>query len=231
MSYNETTLAVNRYVPGVGWTEAKALDRVNGDLGESLGSEDVVALGGGDFLAVWTRKSNSGQTAEIMVSRYSATTSEWSAPEPVYGPTPGTIWYTAVDSDGQGKVVIAWILENDNGYRTDVHATLFDAQGSLWSTPALLETDTDLAYQVEGAIDSSGRAVVAWVRSPPSVGTSVPMAVRYEPSTETWGTPRPLAAEDSGNNWDPSVAVGGDPTRAAAVWIRQPSSVMGLILE
>lgn len=231
MSYNETIIAVNQYVPGVGWTEAQVLERVDGDLGGSVGNEDVVALGSGNFLAIWGRRSHSGETAEIVVSRYSAATSEWSAPQVVYGPAQGIIWDLAVDSDGKGKVLVAWILESDNGYRTEVHAMLFDAQGSGWSSPASLETDTDLAAQVIGAIDSTGRAIVAWVQYPVSSTYSVPMAVRYEPATATWDTPRPLAAENDGSHWNPAVAVGGDPTRAAFVWVKQPSLVMGLILE
>lgn len=142
--------------PSAGWSAAAALSAA----AETATSPTAVVRPDGSVVAAWAAKRSADAVIEASVWTSSA---GWSTPVVVSRTGLSFAGPVQAGVDGTGHVLAAWAQVDPSGVITVASATLPPA-GS-WSAPATLATPTASAIrQVSVAVNSSGAAVVGWIR-------------------------------------------------------------------
>ena len=181
-------LAVLAQVSG-SWRAPETIATTEDNLEPSVGFD-----GTGRALAVWSELSSTGAYRILHAARPSG--GVWSAPSVLTALSFAYAPRIAVAPNGQAVVAFE--------RNTQIQAARFD--GSVWSPPVALVTQSGGSNprNVSVAIDTSGRAIVAWYGSD---GTRSRAYASVSVGGDTWTPPQALDGYDAGT---PQVAVNGD---------------------
>ncbi|WP_431265857.1 Ig-like domain-containing protein [Roseateles chitinivorans] len=143
----------------------------------------------GNAAVVWTEAVAGGYPVQI--SRYTAGSDTWAAPETV-STAPGTGDWPQVRMDAGGNTFVLW-QQSSAGNAFAVNVARYDAAGSTWTRPPALDPITPAAVgsPYRGfpslTVDAAGNAMVFWTRD---VGGNVYRLfnARYDSATASWGT-------------------------------------------
>jgi hypothetical protein len=189
---------------GTGWGTAELIE--TGDAGNAF--DPQVALdSSGNAIAVW--QQNDGAINNIYANRFNGT--DWGTAELIetntgYAGTP----QIAVDSNGHAIAV--WSQRNDPNNNVSIYANRFN--GTDWGTAELIETgDAGNTGTPQVAVDSNGNAIAVWEQYDGANNNIY--ANRFNGTG--WGTAELIETGDSGNAFDPQVALDSSGN-AIAVW-------------
>ena len=142
--------------PAAGWSNAATLSAAT----ETATSPTAVARPDGSVVVAWAARRSAD--AVIRSSAWTAS-GGWSTPVVVSRTGLSFAGPVQVGVDGSGNVLAAWAQVDASGVISVASATLSPA-GS-WSAPATLATPAASAIrQVAVAVNSSGAAIVGWIR-------------------------------------------------------------------
>ncbi len=114
----------------------------------------------------------------------------------------GSAAQVVMDSSGNGVVV--W--QQFNGTVTSVYATRYTV-GAGWAMPGSISTGSvGVAVNPQIVMDGSGNAIAVWRQYDASAHYSI-WASRYVAATMAWGSPVLIESDDSGDAFDPQLAV------------------------
>ncbi|MBL8266075.1 hypothetical protein, partial [Steroidobacter sp.] len=175
-----TDCIVRRYVASTStWSDAVTLDTSNTQAAHQ--ARVAVDRSTGNAIVSWTQSDG---TAESMyVSRYTASTNTWGAPEVLEnssaavnpGPENNAISYAG------GHAAAAW-LQVDGAVNSIYLSRLVNG---VWTAPVVVDTSAEQALHPEVAIDSSGNVTVVW-RQRDSGGDYRINARRWTNNTQTF---------------------------------------------
>lgn len=145
------------YTAGTGWADASMLS--DGTSGAYYPQINFDAQG--NATAVWKQFGSS--YADIMASRYSASTGSWGSAELIENLDAGSAYDPQLDTDGSGNVIAVWYQHD--GTRNNIMTNRYDASTNTWGTAELLETeDTGAANATQISVNASGDAIAVWVQ-------------------------------------------------------------------
>jgi hypothetical protein len=143
--------------PSAGWSTVTAVS----PAGQTAASPAVVMRPDGSAVLAWAAQRTADTVIESAVWTAAA---GWSAPVVVSGTGMSFTGPVALGVDGAGNVLAAWGRYNSSTGAISVAGATLPATGS-WSAPAVLATPAVTAIrQVSVAVNSSGAAVVGWIR-------------------------------------------------------------------
>ena len=201
-----TNVWANRYDVGTGWGTAELIENMDS---ENAYDPQVAVDSSGDATAVWIQWD--GSLNNIWSNRYVVGTG-WDSAVLIETDDAGHASNPQVAIDGSGNAIAVW--QQDDGDRSNIWSNQY-VVGTGWGTPTLIETnDAGSARNPQVAVDDSGNAMVVWEHFD---GTRYDIwSNRYDVGTG-WGTAVLIEAIDTGNAYDPQVAVDAD-SNAIAVW-------------
>lgn len=142
----------------------------------------------GNAVVAWVQSDGTANT--VYASRYAASGGAWTAPVALESlSTAAADPQVAVNA--AGKAIVVW-RQPASGTSTpnNLYASRFD--GSAWSVPTLLETNSaDITGPATVALDAVGNASVAWLQD----ATANVYLARYTAASNTWSTPSFTAIE------------------------------------
>jgi hypothetical protein len=202
----------NRYVTGSGWDTPTLIQT------ESAGDardQRIAFDSNGNAIAVWTQTNITG-IYHVVVNRYSMG-SGWGTAAHLETADDG-VSRPQVSFDNNGNAFAVW-EQRSPGHSVGIWVNRYTATGTGtgWSTPTLIETDSeDGATMSQIAIDSNGKAIVVWEQFEHTGEHRANIwANRYIP-TNGWGTAT-LIEGNEGDALSPYVAVDANGN-AIAVW-------------
>jgi hypothetical protein len=197
----------SRSTPHLGWEPARELDTVHpGDV-----QRPAVAVNEAGFgVAVW--ELHEGGRVDLYVTEYTPG-SGWSAPHPLETRAE-PVSTPRVEVDAQGNALVVW--RQSDGTAESVWAARLVKDGG-WSAPLLLELEAGAATVPALALESSGRALAAWLQ-PDAAGTMRVRASRFVPGSG-WTSPEQAAAFGAG----PSVSAALSADGSAFILFREAS--------
>ena len=170
---------------------------------------NVAVDANGNAIAVW--EQSDGIRNNIWANRYDAATG-WGTATLIETDDSGNAWVPNVAVDANGNAIAVW--EQSDGNRNNIWANRYDAVTG-WGTATLIETDdTADAWFPKVAVDANGNAIAVWSQHG-ATRFSI-WANRYDAVTG-WGTATLIETDDTGDAWNPSVAVDANGN-ALAVW-------------
>lgn len=116
----------------------------------------------GNGAAVWSQFD--GLRKNIWASRYTASTTTWSAPVLVETNNGGDADFPQLALDSAGNALVVW--EQSDSTRRNIWANRYTAANQRWGIAQLLETDdVSFANAPHLAIDADGNGMVVWEQS------------------------------------------------------------------
>ena len=179
---------------------------------ETANVPEVAVNANGNAVAVW--RQSDGTRTNIWANRYDAIGGSWGTAELIETTNAGDARFPRVSIAPSGDATAVW--EQSDGTRFSIWANRYDTAGGNWGTAALIETDdTGDATSARLAVDSNGNVTAVWDQGD---GSRLNVwANRYDAAAGTWGTPRLLETDNTGDATGPEVAV--DPNGVVmAVW-------------
>jgi hypothetical protein len=144
-------------IPSVGWSSAAVVS----PAGQTASSPAAVVRPGGSVVLAWSAQRSADTVIESSVWTASA---GWSTPVVVSRTGMSFTGPVALGADGTGNVLAAWGQYDPSSGAISVASATLSAAGS-WSASAILATPAGSAIrQVSVAVNSSGAAVVGWIR-------------------------------------------------------------------
>ncbi len=201
----------SRSSPHAGWEPARELDTVHlGDV-----ERPAVAVNEAGFgVAVW--ELHGGARVDLYAAEYTPGPG-WGEPrlletrdEPVSTPRVGV--------DAEGNALVVW--RQADGTAESLWAARL-VKGSGWGVPLLLELDAGATTVPALALESSGRAVAAWLQ-PDTGGTVRVRASRFVPGSG-WTPPEQAAASGEGLSVSAALSANG----SALLLFRGPDASRG----
>lgn len=195
----------NRYVVGIGWGLAVAVEADN--TADAL-SPRVAVDPAGNAIAVWYKSD--GTRTNIWANRY--TSLGWGTPALIETDNAGDARFPEIGVDSAGNAIVVW--QQSNGSYNSVWANRYSV-ATGWGTAVTIESQTAYANTPDIAIDRNGNAIAVWTQGNPT--RSNIWMNRYSIATG-WGTESAIETGD----FDSSLAkVAIDPSgNALAVWQR-----------
>jgi hypothetical protein len=121
--------------------------------------------------------------------------------------------------DSNGNAIAVWAQRNDPNNNVSIYANRFN--GTNWGTAELIETgDAGNAGTPQVAVDSNGNAIAVW-RQYDGTKNNI-YANRFNGTA--WGTAELIETGDSGNAFDPQVALDSNGN-AIAVWYQDDGTI------
>ena len=210
----------NRYDAGTdSWGSAALIETDNSG---SASYPEVAVDASGNAVAVW--QQSDGARDNIWVNRYDAGTDSWDTAALIETDNSGPAYEPQVAVDASGNAVAVW--QQSDGTRFNIQANRYDAGTDSWGTAALIETDNSgSAGPAQVAVGASGNAVAVWRQYDGSVFNV--WVNRYDAGTDSWGTAVLIETDNTGNAYDPQVAVDASGN-AVAVWRQQDGGVINI---
>jgi hypothetical protein len=199
-----------RYVPGSGWESPQ---RIETGTGNSF-SPQVAMDANGNAVAVWLQAAGAGEE-DVFANRYVAG-SGWGQAQLVSNLSElGEANEVQIAMDASGNALVIWRQTDSQTLDQNLWFNRYTTR-SGWGTPDLLERVPGDARSPQIASTASGTAMAIW-RQENEAGTRTSiMASRYQPSSG-WATPELVEKDDSGDAFDPQVALDANGN-AMAVW-------------
>ncbi len=154
-SNNQKRIYFNRYVPGSGWGTASLVDGLSGDADYPK----IAVDGSNNAISVWRQVDGSFTN---LYASYRPAGGNWQAQvaiETIDGAFDGE---PVVVMNSNGTAFAAWIQADGTTY--SVYANRFTPTDG-WGTAQLLETSSNIASDVDIAIDSNGNAFAVWAQN------------------------------------------------------------------
>ena len=194
----------NRFVPDVGWGTAELIETGAGDVFNPQVAVDPQ----GNATAVWNQ--DDGTRLNMWANRFVPGVG-WGTATLIETDDAGLALLPQVSVDPQGNATAVW--QQDDGTRHNIWANRFVPDVG-WGTAELIETDGAGANGAQVAVDPQGNAVAVWNQHGGS--RSNIWANRFVPGVG-WGTAELIETEDTGDAFNPQVAVDSQGN-AVAVW-------------
>lgn len=190
----------------------------------------IAANDSGDAVAVWVEREWSAASctggisgAEVWVSRYSASSSTWTAPQRISQDAPAdfTMYGSSplVALDASGRALAVWLHAISTGPTQIVYSRF---NGTTWSAPAQVSNGLRNTAEPTLGMDAGGNAVAVWRQdtnvSSPSVTNM--WAARFNATSSAWSTSLQIGSTDLGTTDGterPRLAVNA-AGNAVAVW-------------
>ncbi len=217
------TVWSRRYANG-SWSPSEQIDGV--DLTSSTFNHgiDMAVDSSGNVIAAWVQDNSI-----IWANRYDALADSWGTPT-LLSTSVRNVQQPAVGVDGFGDFTVVWLQDTlafDPGQSAGgpSNPTLYASRYSAgsWATATRVGhtdlADWDGAERVDLAVNPAGTAVAVWEQTRiPAAGPTVWSVdtVRYNPVTDTWGTPESIVTHSIYTSW-PDVAL-DDIGNAIATW-------------
>jgi hypothetical protein len=145
-------LYAQKYVPGIGWDAAQAIDDNTGRCDYPR----IVADNTGDAIAVWQQYD--GTSTRVYTNQLTAVSS-WGTPTIVSSSTSTGAYAPEIAINKSGSAMAVW-YENNNGTFNAYARSFTPSMG--WDAVQSIETGTSNAYEVHVAIDDAGTAIALW---------------------------------------------------------------------
>jgi len=175
-SEGSLNIYANYYTPGAGWGTAETIENNTGDTYFAKVGFD----GSGNAIAVWAQ--NDGSQFSVYGNRFvvgagwgNATLLETIDTQPA-----DFVMNPLLAVDTSGNAIVVW--PHSDGTRDNLWSNRYDVNTG-WGTAGLLESHDEKAAFPELAMNSSGTAIVVWVKYNESTGTASYLSRRYIPGT------------------------------------------------
>ena len=213
-SWLNATVWVRRYSSGA-WSAPEQIDGIDLASFTFMHGMDIVVDTAGNVVVTWIQDN-----AVIWANRYDAASGSWGTATRQSNSI-RNVQEPALGADGQGNFTIAWLQDTqpyDSGQTAGGprNPTLYASRYSSGWTPAAQVGHTDIqdwesAERVDLAVNADGTAVAVWeqTRNAPGGGSDWSVdTVRYDPLTDTWGSPETVYSQSIYTSW-PDVAIDG----------------------
>jgi len=197
----------SRYVPINGWTTPELIEKDNN--GDAYGPQIAIDATG-NALVVWYQNLNFNFV--VWANRYSPS-SGWEKATPLMSGKKSDAKYPQVAFDNQGNAVAVWSI--DGLTTTGIWAARYVASKG-WDKAVRVESSGERAYDVQIAIDATGKALVVWVQSD-GMRDSI-WGNWYVPETG-WDVPVLLETNHTDNASFPQVVMDASGN-ALVVWVQ-----------
>lgn len=197
-------LWANRYVAGSGWGTPELIE--HNDVGAAVYPR-IAMTGTGDAFVVW--RFIVGGRSDIMGNHY-VVGSGWGTEQFIETDNSGSALEPRISVDAAGNGMAIW--RQSNGTRYVVYTSGYDP-ATGWGAPVQIEDSTGSAISPQLAFAPNGDAVVVWSQSD---GTRYSIWSNRHTATG-WSTPLLLETDDSGDAYNPQVALTSDG-EVLAVW-------------
>ncbi|MGC3979727.1 MAG: Ig-like domain-containing protein [Steroidobacteraceae bacterium] len=217
-----TRILTNHFSPGQGWSGVEFLRSAS--YANSYVSDESVKVAmnaDGTGVAAWSRGDGINGLETIWTSRYSPT-SGWTTPISITGAADDDGGAPAVSIDSKGNALAIWPKYLSPGY--GLVASYYDVT-SGWSSPQLLQSNSDQIWAPQVVFDSSGNALAIWAQA--EVSSSTLWSGRYA-SGEGWSSAQKIGGYAVGavNNPAINICKNGD---AIAIWSQSNSANNGIL--
>jgi hypothetical protein len=209
------TVWSRRYANGA-WSAAEQIDGADLAAFIFMHGMDLASDGGGNVVASWIEDN-----AVIWVNRYDAASDSWGTPAALSNSV-RLVQEPALGADSQGRFTVVWLQDTQpydpgqtaGGPRNPtLYSSRYDA--GAWGAAAQVG-HTDIinwegAERVDLAVNADGTAVAVWEQTRDAGGGDTDWSVdtvRYDPLSDTWGTPETIYSQSIYTSW-PDVAVDG----------------------
>jgi VCBS repeat-containing protein len=173
------------------------------------GQQTVSFDDAGNFVVVWTSKSQDGDGYGVYARRYAADGTALTGEILVNTTTNGDQMYASVASDAAGNFVVTWTSDGQDGNKTGVYARRFAGDGTALTGEILVNTTTsgDQQNSVIGMNRVTGDFVIAWQGQ----GTGDSQGIFYRRfaanGTALDGSEQRANSTDAGAEENPAVAM------------------------
>ena len=174
----------------------------------------------GNAIAVWRHED--GSYYSTYANYYTASTQTWGTEEVIESANDGNAESQKIAIDSSGHAIAVW--SQANSAYNDILVNEY-TPGSGWGTAATIAVGNNGnggARDPQLAFDSNDNAIVAW-REWDGTNTSI-YAIRYNASTDSWGTEVLLENGNDGNADNQKLAFDND-NNAIVVWLQSGPSV------
>jgi len=169
----------------------------------------------GDVTVVWRQSSQ-------RANHFDADSGEWGTAVNIAPSGSGDSPDIAMSHGGDAIAV--WSQDDDG--LNNLYASHYDAAGSTWAEPLLIETDdTGDAHSPQIGADAAGNAFVAWQQSDGEYSTN--RASRYEARTDAWSEALVFESKDKWDSGAPRLAV-SSTGNAVVAWSQWDGSENGI---
>jgi hypothetical protein len=190
-------LMMSRYVASTGtWSDPVALDS---NTNEAHNPRLAMDRATGNAVVSWTQSD--GTAESIYASSFTASTNDWSTPallETSNAEISG--WYEDSAAAKAGNhAAVAWM--QIDGTENNIYLSRF--VGGTWTAPALIDTTSDEALQVDVAVDGNGNVSVIWRQMSQVDGEYRINVRRWDNVAQAYGA---VAAIDGDGDRQPHIA-------------------------
>jgi hypothetical protein len=147
----------SRHIPAFGWSEP---ERVGADLSTTAAAPQIALNARGDAIAAWDQSDGAG--GSVWVNRYLVGRG-WGMASPISEDQGSDASCPQVVLDDAGSALAMWV--QSSGASLGIRAARF-TRGRGWGRPTLVENGSAESLGIpQMAMDPSGNAVAAWMRS------------------------------------------------------------------
>jgi len=177
---------------------------------------DVAMDSNGNFAVVWMTDKSSNS---IMAQLFNADGSDKTEPFEVNTTVFNSITQPSIAIDGTGCFIVTWDGDPNLASMDDIHARIFDPNGTALCEQFIVNTTIDQAQQnPHVAMNGPGEFVIVWEsRIDPNVNERDIFCRRFDCTGEPVGDELQLNATIEADQRSPAVAMGSDG-RFVTVW-------------
>lgn len=200
-----------------GWGSAELIES---DDTNNAAYPDIAVDRNGNAVVVW--RQDDGSVSSIYANLYVAGTG-WGTPELIETNNDGSAYSPRIAFDADGNAIAVW--QQSDSIRPNIWVNRY-VTGSGWGTAELIESDnTGSAFGPLVVVDDSGNAIAVWYQFDGSYYSI--WSNHYEAGTG-WGTADVIESDDTGNAYNPRIALDGDGN-ALAVWRHNDGSRFNIV--
>jgi hypothetical protein len=190
-------IMMSRYVANTAaWSSPVALEA---NANEARNPHLAMDRTTGNAVVSWSQSD--GTAESLYVSSFDASTNAWSTPTLVEASAQAVSLATenSAAAKAGNYAAVAWV--QSDGAENNVYLSRF--AGGTWSTPALIDSGTEEAEQVDVAIDGNGNATVIWRQFLPADGESRINVRRWDNVAQAYGA---VTSIDGDGDRQPRIA-------------------------
>lgn len=177
----------------------------------------VAAGRSGSVMAVWVQ--DDGSTENVWANRFRPESDSWAGVEVVGDPDAGRAGYPHVAMDAYGNAIAVW-QQNDD-IRHNLWSSRYDAETTQWSSPILVEAESDSAVAGRIAVDGFGNAVAVWIQADDI------WANQFRATNESWSTAQRVASTNSDEVGGPTLGL-DETGNAVVVWAQRDGANLNM---
>jgi hypothetical protein len=176
---------------------------------------DVAVSGAGGLVVAWLEEQS---TNRIMARRFDPNGTPVAEPFEVSTANIASLTRPAVAADALGGFVIAWDGDPNRAGDDDIHARLYDPNGTPAGEPFIVNTDLAGAQQwPRVAMNDAGEFVVVWEQTAADPNESPDIFARqYDSAGQPMGEPFQVNTYTPGKQQRPDIVLAGDGSFIAA---------------